>query len=49
MQIITDVLRAHLVPGLSNVETVPQLTFSGWLANERVASQAASRLLGFSP
>ncbi|NQZ40426.1 hypothetical protein [Moritella sp.] len=34
MQIITDVLRAHLLPGLSNVEAVPHLTFRGWLAKK---------------
>lgn len=34
MQIIIDVLRAHLVPGLSNVENIPHLTFRGWLAKK---------------
>ncbi|CAK1830682.1 conserved hypothetical protein [Vibrio crassostreae] len=34
MSILVDILRAHIVPGLTNLEVVPQVTYRGWIANK---------------
>ncbi|MED5520249.1 hypothetical protein [Alteromonas macleodii] len=34
MTILVDVLRAHIVPGLTNVEAIPQMTYRGWIASK---------------
>mgnify|MGYP001454459478 CR=1 FL=1 len=34
MSILVDILRAHIVPGLTNVEVIPQMTYRGWIAKK---------------
>lgn len=34
MSIAIDVLRAHIMPGLTGIEAIPQLTYRGWIAKK---------------
>ncbi len=34
MSIVVDILRAQIVPGLTNIEAIPHMTFRGWVANK---------------
>lgn len=34
MSILVDILRAHIMPGLINIEEIPQMTFRGWIAHK---------------
>jgi hypothetical protein len=34
MSILVDILRAHIVPGLTSVEVIPQMTYRGWIAKK---------------
>jgi hypothetical protein len=34
MPILVDILRAHIMPGLTTIEEIPQMTFRGWIANK---------------
>ncbi|UDM07087.1 hypothetical protein LG409_17255 [Halomonas sp. NyZ770] len=45
MQIINEVLRAHVLPGIIGIHKTPQLTFRGWIAKERfkITSQINSK------
>lgn len=45
MNIITEILRSQTVPGLTDVESIPNLTFRGWIAQKsyKVSNQIKSK------